>query len=183
MIAPDALVTATFVAITVQRGLELRVARRNAAIAAERGAREFGAGHYPAFFLLHGAWMLGWLIEAFVRGPQVSPQWPWWLVGFVAAGLLRYWAITSLGSRWNTRILVVPGDAPLRRGPYRWLAHPNYLAVVIELLCVPLLFGAWTTAAVCSGLNAVLLLVVRIPAERTALRWATAQTPGGHAPL
>ncbi len=167
------LAVLTFVAIAIQRMVELRIARRNEAAARSRGAREFGARHYPAFFVLHTAWLLGWLLEAFVRGPAIDSAWPAMAVGLVTAQLLRYWAIVSLGGRWNTRVLVVPGDAPLRLGPYRWLAHPNYLAVVTELACVPLLFGAWITALVCGVANLVLLVGIRIPIERRALRWAT----------
>ncbi|MFO0634707.1 MAG: isoprenylcysteine carboxylmethyltransferase family protein [Nannocystaceae bacterium] len=97
------------------------------------------------------------------------------------AQLLRYWAIASLGERWNTRVLVVLGDTPLRRGPYRWLAHPNYLAVVIELAVVPLCVGAPITAAVASLANAALLGLVRILGERRALTHA-ASDRGAAAP-
>lgn len=158
------------VALMIQRALELRLARRNERRARDRGAREFGAAHYPAFFLLHGAWLLAWPLEGW-RVDTVA--WAW-LVPLALAQLLRYWAIASLGDRWNTRVLVVPGDVPLRRGPYRVLSHPNYVAVVIELAAVPLLFGAHVTAAIASIANLVLLLAVRIPCEVAALRWASA---------
>jgi methyltransferase len=171
------LVAATFVALVAQRMLELRVARRNAARAHARGAREFGARHYPVFFALHGGWMLGWALEAIARGPALSSMWPIWLLAIALAQGLRYWAIASLGDRWNTRVLVVAGDQPVHRGPYRWLAHPNYVAVVIELACVPMLFDAWLTAAIASIANLVVLLGVRIPCERDALGWAAARDP------
>lgn len=170
--SPSMLVLATFVALVAQRMLELRVAKRNAARAHARGAREFGAGHYPIFFVLHGGWTIGWVAEAMVRGPSLSTGWPLWLLALAGAQGLRYWAIASLGDRWNTRVLVVAGDRPLRRGPYRWIAHPNYVAVVIELACVPMIFDAWITAAVASVANLVVLLGVRIPCERAALAWA-----------
>jgi methyltransferase len=168
------LAVLTFAALVIQRGLELRVARSNERAARARGAVEHGAGHYPLFFVLHGAWMLGWPLEAYARGLQLDPRWPLWLGAFAGAQLLRYWAISSLGSRWNTRVLVVPGDRPLQRGPYRWLAHPNYVAVAIELACVPLVFGAWTTALLASVANAIVLIAIRIPCERRALAWASA---------
>ncbi len=171
-----ASVAAVFVAVVVQRMLELRVARRNAAAARARGATEFGAAHYPLFFALHGAWMIAWPAEAITRDARPA-AWTLWLFAVVAAQVLRYWAITSLGGRWNTRILVVPGDVPLQAGPYRWIGHPNYVAVVIELAAVPLMFGAWTTAASASIANLALLLGVRIPAEKSALQWAQQQTP------
>jgi len=164
-------------AIVLQRLLELRVARRNEAWARERGAREFGREHYPWFFVLHPGWMLATVFEAISRGPSLHPAWPWLLGGFVAAGVLRYWAIATLGPRWNTRVLVLPGHPPLRRGPYKLLAHPNYLAVVVELAVVPLMFGAMWTALVFSVLNATLLLGVRIPCEVAALRWAEGASP------
>jgi methyltransferase len=172
----DEVAVCLLVVIVAQRVLELRLARSNAAIAFRRGAQEFGASHYPVFFVLHTAWMLGWIGEAWTRGPTLSPQSSWWLGGFVLAGALRYWAIASLGTRWNTRVLVVPGDVPLRRGPYRVLAHPNYLAVAIELLCVPMIFGAWIVAAICSIANAVLLLGIRIPTENQALARGNSST-------
>ena len=164
-----AAIVAVVVALVIQRALELRLARRNQRRAQARGAREFGARHYPAFFLLHGAWLLAWPLEGWSRG---TFAWPW-LVPLLSAQLLRYWAIASLGERWNTRVLMVPGDAPLRRGPYRMLSHPNYVAVVIELAAVPLVFGAHVTAVVASIANLVLLLGVRIPCEVAALRWAS----------
>lgn len=156
--------------ITLQRLVELRLAARNRAWAIEQGAQEYGASHYPLFFMLHIGWFLGWLVEAWRRGPRLSRGWPLWLALFGLAQGLRYWAIASLGRLWNTRILVVPGTPLIRRGPYRWLPHPNYLAVVLELASVPLLFGAWLTALLAGLLNALLLLGLRIPAEEAALR-------------
>lgn len=152
-----------------QRGLELRLAARNRRWALAQGAREFGADHYPLFFLLHGGWLVGWVVEAFRRGPVLSEQWGVWLGLFAAAQLLRYWAISSLGPRWNTRILVIPGLPPVQNGPYRFLRHPNYIAVALELLVIPLIFNAWLTALLASLLNAALLLFIRIPAEERAL--------------
>jgi methyltransferase len=156
--------------IILQRLLELRLAARNWAWALAAGAQEFGAGHYPLFFLLHTGWLVSWAGEALARGPRLSGDWSLWLALFGLAQALRYWAITSLGRRWNTRILVIPGELPVRRGPYRWLNHPNYLAVALELATVPLIFGAWLTALIASLLNALLLLGIRIPAEEKALR-------------
>lgn len=174
MDAPE-LVAVTAIALVIQRALELRVAASNRARALRRGAREFGAGHYPAFFVLHLGWAIGWITEALL-GRGLDRHWPVWLAAFAAAQALRYWAIRSLGERWNTRVLVVAGDRPIRRGPYRVLAHPNYLAVVIELAAVPMVFGAWRTAIVASLANALLLSLVRIPCERRALAWAATQS-------
>lgn len=152
-----------------QRTGELVLASRNAAWARARGALEFGAGHYPAIVALHVAWFVAWPLEAWLRGPQLSGAAPILLLLFAAAQVLRYAAIASLGRRWNTRILVLPGAPPIRRGPYRFLRHPNYVAVVLELAALPLMFGATYTAAITGVLNLVVLLFVRIPAESRAL--------------
>ena len=146
---------------------------------AETGAQEFGAGHYPLFFVVHGAWLVMWSLEALRRGPHLACGWQVWLGLFIAAEGLRYWAIATLGPAWNTRIFVVPGAAPVARGPYRWLRHPNYVAVVLELAALPLVFGAWHTALVIGLANLVLLLGVRIPTEMRALQWAGSVAPRG----
>jgi len=138
-----------------------------------RGAVESGAGHYPAFFLLHGGWFIGWVAETWFRGPTLAPWWPMWLAVLAGAEGLRYWAISTLGPRWNTRILVLPGAPLVSDGPYRFMRHPNYIAVALELLSVPLIFGAWITAAAASVLNAALLIGIRIPAEERALSSVT----------
>ncbi len=155
--------------VVVQRLTELRLAKRNEAWARAQGAVEFGAGHYPLFFVLHTGWLLAWPAEAWLSGPRLAAGWPVFLALFVGAEALRYWAIGSLGQRWNTRILVLPGAPRIRRGPYRFVPHPNYVAVIVELAALPLLFGAWRTAAVVGVLNLVVLLGIRIPAEVRAL--------------
>jgi methyltransferase len=158
--------------VLLQRLTELRATARNHRTLRDTGAVEHGAGHYPLFFLLHGTWLSAWPLEAWLRGPALSPLWPLWLLLLAAAEVLRYWTRSVLHERWTTRILVVPGEAPVRRGPYRFLRHPNYLAVVLELAAVPLLFGAWVTASITGSLNAALLLLIRIPAEEAAWKEA-----------
>ena len=165
------LVVAAVLVLAVQRVLELRLAKRNEAWARAEGAEEFGARHYPLFFLLHGGWLVGWVVEGLMRG-ALPPRWWFWVVVFLVAQALRYWAIRTLGRRWNTRVLVLPGRPPILRGPYRLLPHPNYLAVALELAAVPLSVGATWTAAIATVLNAALLIGVRIPCESRALRWA-----------
>jgi methyltransferase len=169
MVMVDWAVLGLLAVIIVQRLSELRLAKRNEAWAREQGAVEYGARHYPLFFVLHTGWLLAWPVESWIRGPEL---WTWWFIaagGFLAAELLRYWSIRSLGGRWNTRILILPDASLVERGPYRWLRHPNYVAVAIELAAVPAIFGAWWTLAVVSALNALVLLAVRIPAEERAL--------------
>ena len=172
------VLVALFVVIVVQRVSELRLAKRNLEWSLERGGRLIEEPHYWMFFVLHTGWLLAWPLEAWLRGPELAPLWPLWLSGFVLAEVLRYWAIFTLGPRWNTKIVVLEGEPLIRRGPYRFLSHPNYVAVALELLCVPLVFGGWITAAVCTVLNAALLLGLRIPAEVAAIRAAESGSEG-----
>ncbi|GGO18302.1 isoprenylcysteine carboxyl methyltransferase family protein [Deinococcus humi] len=152
--------------LSVQRLLELRVARANERWARGRGAVEYGQGHYPLFFVLHPAWMLSTLLEGRASGRRV--HWPA-LALFMLAQPLRYWVIRTLGRFWNTRILIVPGGERVTGGPFRFLKHPNYAVVALELAAAPLAVGAWRTAFVFTLLNAGLLLLIRIPAEERAL--------------
>lgn len=170
MVNASLLLWSLLTIVLVQRLAELRLARQHEWWVRDRGAREFGARHYPAFFVLHGLWLVAWPLEAALRGPTLGWGWPLWLSLFSAAQVLRYWAIRSLGTRWNTKILIIPGEPPIRRGPYRWISHPNYVAVVTELVALPLAFGATWTAGIIGALNLGLLLGVRIPAEEGAWR-------------
>ncbi len=151
-----------------QRLLELVLARRNERRARARGAVERGRGHYPFIVALHTLWLVCTLTEGLLRGPEVPVFWPVPLALFLLVQPLRYWALFSLGESWNTKILVVPGSNPVRRGPYRYLNHPNYVVVVVEILAFPLIFGAWVTALVFTVLNAA-VLYVRIREENRAL--------------
>jgi len=154
--------------IVLQRLAELYIAHRNRLLVLKEGAKEFGSRHYPLFFLLHAGWLAGLLIEAPLRG-TIAPYWYLYFGLFVLSQGLRYWSIISLGRFWNTRILVVPGQKAIQKGPYCFFRHPNYIAVTVELLSVPLIFGAVTTAAIATILNLLLLLGIRIPAEEKAL--------------
>ena len=151
--------------VAIQRLLELRLSRRHERLLRARGAVERGREHYPLMVALHVLWLLSTLIEGLLRGPVL---WPVPLALFLLVQPLRYWAILSLGENWNTRILVVPGAPAVRRGPYKYLKHPNYVVVAVEVATFPLIFGAWITAFVFSGLNAV-LLSIRIREENRAL--------------
>lgn len=155
--------------IGCERLFEIGLAERNKKAALALGAREFGSGHYYLFFLLHTAWLIGWLYEAQVSG-IISRFWYIWFGLFILAEMLRYWCIFSLGPCWNTRILIVPGQVRINRGPYRIMNHPNYLAISVILLSVPLVFEAYITAIIAMLANAVLLLRIRIPIETQALQ-------------
>jgi len=150
--------------VVVQRGAELVLAERNRRRLLDAGGVEVGARHYPFFILLHGAW----LVALFAVVPaDAAVSWPW-LAVFVALQAGRVWVIVSLGRYWTTRIITLPGVPLVRRGPYRYLRHPNYLVVVGEIAVLPLVFGAWQVAVLFSVLNAVLLWH-RIGVEDAAL--------------
>jgi methyltransferase len=155
--------------VAIQRLLELLYSRRNERRLLARGAVERGSGHYPVIVAIHSLWLVSTLVEGLLRGPEPPAWWPVPLAAFLLVQPLRYWAILSLGENWNTRVLVVPGGKLVRRGPYRYFSHPNYVVVAVEILTFPLIFGAWITAVVFSLLNTA-LLYVRIRTENRALR-------------
>lgn len=146
-----------FSLLLTQRLLELRVAKRNQAWMEKRGGVEIGAGHYPLMVLLHAGFFISLWMEAAWRGYPLSAGWP--LIGAVLliVQFIRYWAIVSLGPYWNTRIIFVPGADVVQRGPYRFLRHPNYTVVVLEIALFPLLFQAYSTCILFSLLNAFML--------------------------
>ena len=139
--------------IALERLIELVYAARNTRALLARGGIEAGASHYPLFVFLHASWLGALLI--FV--PWDTPP-NWFLLGLMAALLgLRLWVIASLGPYWTTRIITLPNTALVRRGPYRYLKHPNYAVVIAEIACLPLAFGAWGLACAFSVLNAALI--------------------------
>lgn len=143
------------------------MARRNTARLLGRGAVEFAPGHYPLIIAFHAAWLAGLCLLAWDR----PVQWTW-LALFAALQVLRVWAMMTLGERWTTRIIVLPGAPLVKHGPYRLLNHPNYAVVVGEIVVLPLVFGLHWYAVVGSILNGI-VLTVRITAETAALRGAT----------
>ncbi|MCB1058112.1 MAG: hypothetical protein KDD11_21645 [Acidobacteria bacterium] len=155
--------------VIAERLLELRLARRNLRWAQARGGVEVGRGHYPWMVLLHTLFLVGCAVEPFWPGRPFVPALALpMLLLLVATMALRYWAVRTLGVRWTTRVVVVPGLAPVAAGPYRFLRHPNYLAVILEGIALPLIHTAWITALVFTAANAV-LLSVRIRTEEAAL--------------
>ncbi|HYO39711.1 MAG TPA: isoprenylcysteine carboxyl methyltransferase family protein [Nocardioidaceae bacterium] len=161
--------TVLVVLVGLERLAELVVSNRNAAWSLARGGRETGRGHYPVMVVLHTGLLVGMLVEAWLVRPSVSPVLAGtMLVLALASQGLRWWCITTLGPHWNTRVIVVPGLPLVRSGPYRFLSHPNYVAVVVEGVALPLVHAAWVTAAVFTVANAV-LLAVRLRVENRAL--------------
>lgn len=166
---------ALVLAVGLERLAELVVSARNARWSFARGGVESGRGHFPPMVALHAGLLAACVVEVAVAG---RPFLPWLgvpaLVLALAGQVLRWWCIRTLGPRWNTRVIVVPGLPLVASGPYRWLRHPNYVAVVLEGIALPLVHTAWVTAVAFTVLNAVLLLRFRIPAEERALSAAMA---------
>lgn len=155
--------------VTLERCAELAVARRNERVTRSQGAVEFGRGHYPLIVLLHTGLLVGALVEVWMRRPVVpSGVAVAFLMLVLAAQVLRWWCIVSLGPQWNTRVLIIPGGRRIHHGPYRWLRHPNYVAVIAEGVALPLTGGAWVTAIAFTAANLVLLRR-RIRVENRAL--------------
>ncbi|RZT18456.1 alkylresorcinol O-methyltransferase [Mycobacterium sp. BK558] len=159
--------TLLIAAVAAERIAELVVSQRNLRWSRERGGVEFGAGHYPAMVVLHTALLIACLVEAAHREFLPALGWPM-LAVVLAAQALRWWCIATLGRQWNTRVVVVPGGGRVTGGPYRYLRHPNYVAVVVEGIALPLVHTAWITALVFTALNAGLLRT-RITVENRAL--------------
>jgi methyltransferase len=172
---PLALYLAFLGAVVAERLAEMALSARNARRAFRRGAVEAGRGHYPAMVAFHLLFLCACAAEALARpAPPPAAVAAAALLLAAAAQGLRWWAVATLGDRWNTRILAVPGQPPVTGGPYRFARHPNYLAVVLEMAAIPLAYGSWRTALAFSAGNAA-LLAVRIPAEERALGRAYAE--------
>jgi len=160
-------------AVAVERLAELVVSQRNVAWSRQRGGLEAGAGHYPAMVVLHVGLLVGCLVEPMVADRPFIPSLGWpMLAVVVAAQVLRWWCITTLGRQWNTRVVIVPGAGRVASGPYRLIPHPNYVAVIIEGIALPLVHSAWLTALVFTVLN-LALLRTRINVENAALAGLT----------
>lgn len=158
-----------FSVLVTQRLGELWLARCNALWLRQRGAYEVGREHYKYIVLIHVGFLASLLTESALF-KAVPPS--WWIVPFLlfmVTQVLRYWCIRSLGPRWNTRIYILPENDLVKAGPYRWIKHPNYFIVIIEILVIPLIFGAYYTAFLWSIVNYAFLKMIRIPTEEQAL--------------
>ena len=150
-------------AVTAERIAELFLARRNTAALLAKGAVEFAPKHYPAIVLMHALWLANLWIFGAARSIN-----PIWLAVFLSLQVLRAWTLMTLGPRWTTRIIILPGAPLVTSGPYRFLSHPNYLVVVGEIAVLPLCLGLPWVAVLFSAANAI-FLSVRIRAETIAL--------------
>ncbi|HXQ13169.1 MAG TPA: isoprenylcysteine carboxylmethyltransferase family protein [Caulobacteraceae bacterium] len=160
--------------VTAQRLGELVLANSNTKRLKAQGAYEVAPGHYPLIVILHAAWLIGLWWLAWNRPLNLA-------LGALFLGIegLRVWTLMSLGPRWTTRIIILPGAPLVRRGPYRFIPHPNYTVVAAEIAVLPLAFGLWAYALAFTVLNAAILFV-RIRAENAAL--AAGQSPDGVTP-
>jgi len=163
------LYTLLIAGVAAQRLVELQLSQRHQRALEERGAVEVAPRQYRAMVLLHGAFLIACPLEVWWLRRPFRPVLAVAMAALlVAAQVLRYWAIATLGERWTTRIVCLPGVPLVSGGPYRFLRHPNYLAVAVEMAALPLLHGAWLTAAVFSAADAA-VLAVRIREEESAL--------------
>lgn len=155
--------------VGVERLAELVIAQRNFAWSRVRGGVEIGAGHYPVMVVLHLALLVGCVVEVAVMHRPFIPALGWPMLALViAAQGLRWWCITTLGRQWNTRVVVIPGAPRIDGGPYRWIPHPNYVAVAVEGFALAMVHTAWVTALAFTILNAA-LMSTRISVENSAL--------------
>ena len=163
-------------AVGVERLAEMVVSKRNAAWSFARGAIEVGRGHWPWMVLLHVGLLVAAVVEVWVADrPFIPLLGATMLMLVVLAQGLRWWCIRTLGRQWNARVIVVPGAPRVTGGPYRFFSHPNYVAVVVEGVALPLVHTAWVTALLFTVLNAVVLMA-RLRAENDALRQLASAT-------
>ncbi len=158
--------------IIVERIFELVVSQRHATASMAEGGIEYGQGHFPMMVALHVGLLLGCITEPIVTHATFIPALAYpMIVVVIAANALRWWCVATLGSQWSARVIVIPGKPLVQEGPYRWFAHPNYVAVVVEGAALPLVGSAWITALTFTALNAW-LLTVRLRCETSALATA-----------
>ncbi|GAA2877247.1 isoprenylcysteine carboxylmethyltransferase family protein [Pseudonocardia halophobica] len=168
------LFTLLVLAVGLERLAELVLSTRHARWASARGGVETGRGHYPVMVVVHTGLLVGCLAEVWLAGRPFVPALGWPMLALVVGcQSVRWWCIRTLGPRWNTRVIVVPGLPLVTSGPYRFLPHPNYAAVVVEGAALPLVHTAWLTAVAFTVANAG-VLTVRLREERRALREAAA---------
>jgi len=157
--------TLLLIYVVAERLLELVISRRNSRRLLARGAIEVGAGHYPAMVALHVSWLASIITWASIVSSEANT---FFAVAYILLQVFRFWIMASLGEFWCTRIITLPGAPLVRTGPYKFLRHPNYVLVTLEVAVLPLVYGAWQIALIFSTLNAAMLWV-RIGSENAAL--------------
>ena len=165
VVGPQTWLLVLLALVASQRILELLISRRHENALRAKGAVEVGAAHYPFIVAVHAGWLAALALWALVMPPLLHPA---LIVAYLLLQPMRAWIIGTLGRAWTTRIITLPGAPLVRRGPYRFLRHPNYVLVVLEIAVLPLALGAWPVAVAFSILNAI-ILKIRIAAENQAL--------------
>lgn len=155
--------------VAFERIAELVVSKRNLTWSFEQGGIEYGRSHYKYMVVIHVGLLAGSLIEVWVVRPELNPLLSWGMFALaLGSQALRWWCISTLGKRWNTLVVIIPGLPVISNGPYRWFKHPNYVAVVVEGFALPLVGFAWRTALIFTILNAC-VLTFRLKSENAAL--------------
>lgn len=158
--------------IILQRAAELALAKRNEKILKSQGAIEFDKNGYRVIVVMHVVFFISLISEKVFLDRTLNRYWIFFISIFAVAQIVRYWAIRSLGAHWNTKVLAIPGKKLVTRGPYKYIRHPNYVAVITEIAVIPLIFSCYITATVFSLLN-LILLRRRIKIEEDALTTAS----------
>ena len=158
--------------VIIQRIAELFVARRNELWIRAQGGFEAGKSHYPFMVAIHVGFFVSLIIEFLLFDRSIPSYWMLLFALFIALQIMRVWVISSLGRFWNTKILILPGANVVKKGPFNYIRHPNYTVVTLEIITIPLMFGAYFTAIVFTLLN-LAILSIRIPTEEAALKEAT----------
>ncbi|MBM7609559.1 methyltransferase [Lysinibacillus composti] len=161
--------------VIAQRLIEVSVAKRNEKRMLRKGAYEVGASHYPVMILLHVSFFISLIVEVLLVDRPLSPIFLLLFIIFICTQALRIWCLSTLGEYWNTKIIILPGANVVKKGPYMFIRHPNYLVVCVEILLLPTMFQAYFTAIMFTLLNFI-MLSVRIPLEEKALMEATNYT-------
>ena len=155
--------------VSGERILELIISKRNLRWSFDQGGIEFGRSHYKYMVVIHVGLLGGCLVETWLTRPEFHPLLSWTMFVFaMGSQALRWWCILTLGKRWNTLVVIIPGLRAISNGPYKWLKHPNYLAVVIEGVALPMVGFAWRTAIIFTFLN-IFVLAARLRVENKAL--------------
>ncbi|WP_430785626.1 isoprenylcysteine carboxyl methyltransferase family protein [Virgibacillus flavescens] len=156
--------------LVCQRVAELIIARKNEAWMLLQGGVERGGNHYKWFVILHILFFISIITEVLLSDTRLEAINPFLFGIFILTQIARVWCISSLGKFWNTKVIILPGSTLRSSGPYRFVKHPNYLIVGIELFIIPLLLGALYTAIIFPFLHIFILLKWRLPVENQALK-------------
>ncbi|MGG3890120.1 isoprenylcysteine carboxyl methyltransferase family protein [Metabacillus fastidiosus] len=164
--------TVLFTILVIQRITELFIAKRNEKWMMAKGGVKHGEKHYPLIVVVHTLFLISLITEVTVFHKGLSSLWSFILPFLLLTQIIRYWAVMSLGPYWNTKIIILPDSEVVAKGPYRFMRHPNYVVVALEILFIPLLFNAYITAVLFTISN-IFLMIIRIPEEEKALQLHT----------